>query len=377
MHLYSLLASQRWCTKIRKHYLPPPQRTISTGGIRRSRTALLFPGQGAQYVGMGKDIYDAFPNSARLVIDEADDELEGSLKKLMFEGEQDELTLTRNAQPAILTTSLAILKVLECEYGFDVGKSCKYALGHSLGEYTALVATKSLSLRDAVRLVRLRGEAMQKTVEQLANPVSMSALIVRGKQIAEIEREIEAARKELPEGEVAELANVNSTFQVVISGTSRGVDILSQILHQRQFGARAVDLPVSAPFHCSLMKPAADAMEYALRSVRFSLPVVEVISNVDAMPYTHATDIAGNLFQQITRTVQWQHSIEYCKQNGINEFVAFGPGRVLSNLVKKQYPLDRVHSVATVADIEAQAKDFQKIIDEEEDGVELKENGKL
>ncbi|CAG8555811.1 1227_t:CDS:2, partial [Paraglomus occultum] len=356
----------------------------STAGIEKSHCAIVFPGQGAQYVGMGKDLYATFA-SAREVFDEADDALGGGLKKLAFEGQQEKLKLTENAQPAILTTSVAILRVLESlikeEFGFDIGSACSYALGHSLGEYSALVATKSLSLYDAVKLVRLRGESISKAVAQHKVSTAISALVVSGNNLDKLEESMEEIRANLPDGELVELANINSvcillaannyvltmkiltvsliqSFQVVISGTTRGVDDASRILQSKQIAARAVDLPVSAPFHCVLMQPAADLMVDALTETKFKQPIVPIISNVTAKPITSIAEIPSLLVRQITATVQWQKSIKYCKERDIDSFIAFGPGKVLANLLRKEYPMDLVRSMANAEDIMSHASEL-------------------
>ncbi|KAI7861777.1 acyl transferase/acyl hydrolase/lysophospholipase [Spinellus fusiger] len=291
---------------------------------------------------MGKDLYHLYPRSAKLVFDEADEALGYSLRAIIFQGQQEILKRTENAQPAILTTSIAMLRVLEIEFGFDVAKACNYALGHSLGEYTALVATGALSLTDAVRLVKLRGEAMTQAVSSRNGETAMSALVVRKDRLGDLEEAIKDINSKLSEGELVELANINSSFQVVISGTSKGVDEASRLLQEQRLAARAVDLPVSAPFHCSLMKEAAQVMEKALQGVTFQPPCVNVISNVTARPYENVEEIPKLLVQQITRTVEWQRSIHYCKGEDVEEFLSFGPGKVLANLLKKEYPLDRI-----------------------------------
>ncbi|KAF9576981.1 hypothetical protein EC968_000106 [Mortierella alpina] len=308
-------------------------------------------GQGSQFVGMGKDLYDTYA-VARQVVDEADEALGGTLKNVMFEGSQEDLTRTENAQPAILTTSIAMLRVLESERGFKIEDTCKHALGHSLGEYSALVATKAVTLRDAVKLVRLRGEAMTKGVTNKGT-TAMSALVVRPAKLEALVKAMDEIKATLPAGELAEIANINSSFQVVISGTVRGVDHASRSLQVQKIAARAVDLPVSAPFHCSLMQPAADAMKEALKDIHFKKPVINVISNVTAKPITKVEDISDLLVRQVTGTVQWHTSIGYLRdQENVHDYISLGPGKVLANLLRKEYPLDFVKTVTTADDIQ-------------------------
>ncbi|KAG0173392.1 hypothetical protein DFQ28_009233 [Apophysomyces sp. BC1034] len=309
---------------------------------------------------MGKDLYHLYPRSAKMVFDEADEALGNNLSALIFEGQQEKLKLTENAQPAILTTSLAMLRVLEIEFGFDIAKACTYVLGHSLGEYTALVATKSLSLTDAVRLVRLRGEAMTRAVADRQGKTAMAALVVRKDRLSDLEKAIKEIQDSLPPNELVHLANINSSFQVVISGTSEGVEEASRVLQAKRFAAKAVDLPVSAPFHCSLVKEAGLVMEEALKSVTFNQPCVEVISNVTARPYANTEEIPKLLVKQVTDTVEWLRSIHYCKGQDIEEFLCFGPGKVLANLLKKEYPLDRIKSITSADDIIQHSTEFNR-----------------
>ncbi|KAJ3152996.1 hypothetical protein HDU86_005452 [Geranomyces michiganensis] len=296
---------------------------------------------------MGSDIYEKY-QSARDVIDEADDAVGGRLKKLMFEGPQQLLTSTENAQPAILAHSLALLSVLEKEYNFDT-RTCTYAAGHSLGEYSALVATRSLSLVDAIRLVRLRGKLMNESIED--KKTTMKALIISGEHLEDIEAVMSKIQRSLPEGEIAEIANINSRSQVVISGTVQGVDYACSIIQTRGYAGRALSLPVSAPFHCSLMAPAAAQMKAALDSAKFAEPNIEVISNVTGRPFVSAAEIPALLHEQITKTVQWQRSMRFAKDDDVHDWVVVGPSRVLANLLRKEYPSDAIKAIATADDL--------------------------
>ncbi|KAF9359107.1 hypothetical protein BGX26_000128 [Mortierella sp. AD094] len=347
----SLKSATSTQTVARPRFVPRNRRSLMSSGSDSNNWAILFPGQGSQFVGMGKDLYDTYA-VARQVVDEADDALEGKLKHVMFEGSQEDLTRTENAQPAILTTSIAMLRVLESERGFKIEESCKHALGHSLGEYSALVATKAVALRDAVKLVRLRGEAMTKAVTSIGT-TAMSALVVRPAKLEALIKAMDEIEATLPAGELAQIANINSSFQVVISGTVRGVDHASRVLQAQKIAARAVDLPVSAPFHCNLMQPAADAMKEALKTVKFEKPIIDVISNVTAKPITKVEDISDLLVRQVTGTVQWHTSIGYLRdKENVHDYISLGPGKVLANLLRKEYPLDFVKIVTTAEDIQ-------------------------
>ncbi|KAJ3322619.1 prephenate dehydrogenase (NADP(+)) [Boothiomyces sp. JEL0866] len=308
-----------------------------------------------EHVGMGADIYKEYA-SARQVIDECEEALGLRLKNIMFEGPQNVLTSTINAQPgsfginsAILCHSIALLRVLEEDFGFDI-KKCTYAMGHSLGEYSALVATGAISLVDAIRLVRLRGEAMQKSVNNKAT--AMRALIVTGDHLDAIEELMPRLTRSLP-GEVAEIANINSRTQIVLSGTEKGVEYAASVFHSKGYTGRSLPLPVSAPFHCSLMEPAAEIMGPALDSISFKEPKIEVISNVTAKPFVSPEEISKLLKKQIVQTVNWQRCIQYAKDDFVFDWVVVGPSRVLSNLVKKEYPHDSIRSVSVLQDIRA------------------------
>ncbi|KAJ1983017.1 [acyl-carrier-protein] S-malonyltransferase [Dimargaris verticillata] len=295
-------------------------------------------------------MYGTFP-AAKAAIDEADATLGFSLSALMFQGDSHELTLTMNAQPAILTVSVALLRVLEQEYGFHIADRCAYAMGHSLGEYTALVAAGALSLADALRLVRRRGLAMHDVVSHREQPTAMTALMLHGASVSDIQRNLSSIQLTLPAGDVAELANINSSRQVVLSGTEAGVGAAVQELQARRLAARAIDLPVSAPFHCSLMRPAAKVMKEALKSVQFTPLQLPIISNVTAAPITNHTQFPDLLVQQVTHTVAWAPSVSYCQRNGIVHFISVGPGKVLANLLKREHPKDKIIPVTNVEEL--------------------------
>jgi len=306
-------------------------------------TALLFPGQGSQAVGMGKELAERF-REARAVFDEVDAALDQHLSRLIFEGPEAELTLTSNTQPALLAVSLAALKSLEAATGFDLGRDAAYVAGHSLGEYSALAAAGSLSLGDAARLLRLRGEAMQRAV-----PVGEGAMAA----ILGLDLEaVEAAASEGAEGEVCEVANDNGGGQVVISGHRAAVD--RAMLAAKARGAkRCVLLPVSAPFHCALMRPAADAMAAALGKVAMAAPRVPIIANVIARPLVEPDEIRRRLVEQVAGTVRWRESLLYMGERGITRFIEVGPGKILSGLVKRVVPSAVAAQLGTPRDIEA------------------------
>jgi [acyl-carrier-protein] S-malonyltransferase len=290
--------------------------------------AFVFPGQGSQAVGMGRALAENF-GAARAVFDEVDAALSQSLSKLMWDGPEAELTLTENAQPALMAVSMAVVRVLEAEHGINVGGAAKFVAGHSLGEYSALAAAGTFSLADAARLLKIRGKAMQA-----ATPVgtgAMAALLGLDFTTAA------TAAAEGAQGDVCQAANDNSDGQVVISGHKAAVERAADIAKAK--GAkRAVMLPVSAPFHCALMQPAADAMAEALAATTMYAPVVPVIANVIAGPLTDPDAIRASLVAQVTGTVRWRECVAYMAGQGITHFIELGSGKVLTGLARKNAP---------------------------------------
>ena len=287
--------------------------------------AFVFPGQGSQEVGMGKALADAFA-PAREVFQEVDDALEQKLSKLMFEGPDDELRLTENAQPALMAVSMAVMRTLAAEGGFSLDGKVDYVAGHSLGEYSALAAAGAFSLGDTARLLKTRGRAMQEAV-----PVGEGAMA------ALLGLELEAAREvaeAAAQGEVCQAANDNAPGQVVISGHTAAVERALEIAKEK--GAkRAVLLPVSAPFHCSLMAPAADVMAEALGNTQISAPVVPLVANVTAESVVDPDTIRRQLVEQVTGAVRWRECVLYMKDKGVDRLVEAGAGKVLSGLARR------------------------------------------
>ncbi|AQS48472.1 MULTISPECIES: ACP S-malonyltransferase [Thioclava] len=285
--------------------------------------AFVFPGQGAQVIGMGKALADAYPAS-KAVFEEVDEALGQKLSALIWEGEQDELTLTANAQPALMATSIAALRALEAE-GFAVTDAA-YVAGHSLGEYSALCAAGSLSLPDTARLLRVRGDAMQSAV-----PVGVGAMA------AILGLDFEAASKvaaEAAQGEVCQAANDNDPSQVVISGNKAAVE-RATVLAKEAGAKRAVMLPVSAPFHCALMQPAADAMDAALSQVEIKAPVVPLVANVRAEAVSDPALIRELLVEQVTGSVRWRESVAWMAAQGVDEIWEIGAGKALAGMVRR------------------------------------------
>lgn len=307
--------------------------------------ALIFPGQGSQTVGMGRALAEAFP-AAREVFQEVDDALTQKLSRLMFEGPMETLTLTVNAQPALMAHSIAALRVLEKEAGLDV-ENCMFVAGHSLGEYSALCAARALSVAEAARLLRIRGEAMQAAVP--AGEGAMAALL--GADIEGTEKAIAAA----PGTGVCEIANDNAPGQIVISGEKARVEAVCE--KARGFGAKmAKILPVSAPFHSSLMAPAAQRMEDALAKAAISAPRVPLVANVTARETSSPAEIRALLVRQVTGRVRWTESVAHMAEQGVDKFVEIGTGKVLAGLVKRIAKDATIISVGEPADVEAFVK---------------------
>src|SRR6516165_9670422 len=287
--------------------------------------AFTFPGQGSQVVGMGKALAEAFP-VARAVFDEVDAALGERLTATIWEGPSETLQLTENAQPALMAVSIATLRVLETEAGFSVGRDAAFVAGHSLGEYSALAAAGSLSIFDTAQLLRTRGLAMQKAVPVGAG--AMAALLGLDYAAAV------AVANEAAQGQVCQAANDNGSGQVVVSGDKAAVERALEIAKAK--GAkRAMLLPVSAPFHCKLMQPAADVMAKALSEVTIQTPAVPLVSNVLATAITDPNEIRRRLVEQVTGTVRWRESVAYMASKGVTRFFEIGAGKVLSGLVKR------------------------------------------
>ncbi len=308
--------------------------------------ALLFPGQGSQIVGMGSEFYKNF-DIVRKIFDQADKKLKFSITKLILEGPENELQLTKNTQPAILTVSYSIFKVLKEKFNFN---SFDFFAGHSLGEYTALVCSGSLDFDDALYLLHERGKAMQQSV-----PVGKgSMLAVLGMKTNEIKELIKSIDIE----GVCEIANDNAEGQVIISGDKTSVGIFQNSLKQKKI--KSIPLKVSAPFHCSLMKPAAKTMEDKINNTKFKNPSLKIVNNVTAKPEINSNIIKHLLIQQIFSSVKWRESLINMKDAGVNNFVEIGPGKALTGMVKRTLKEVNSFSINSIADIKNLLDEFKK-----------------
>jgi [acyl-carrier-protein] S-malonyltransferase len=307
--------------------------------------AFVFPGQGSQAVGMAKELAATYP-AARALLDEVDEALGQKLSALMFEGPIETLTLTENAQPALMAASLAVMRVLEREKGLVLKDRVALVAGHSLGEYSALAAAGAISVADAARLLKLRGQSMQKAV-----PVgvgAMSALLGVGLDVA---RKIAA---DAAQGDVCDIANDNEPTQVVLSGHKTAIDRVPEVGKAHGL-RRAIPLPVSAPFHCSLLKPAADAMAEALAKIEIKVPAVPVVANVVAAPISDPGEIRTRLVEQVIGTVRWRECVLAMVAAGVTDLYEIGTGKVLSGLAGRIDKSLKATPVGTPADIDAVA----------------------
>ena len=308
--------------------------------------AFTFPGQGSQQVGMGKELSDAYP-AAKAVFEEVDDALSKSLTSIMWDGPADQLTLTENAQPALMAVSMAVMASLKAEFGFDLTSKVKYVAGHSLGEYSALAAAGTFSLKDTAQLLAIRGKSMQAAVP--VNEGAMAALL--GLDLEDAEKLAEKAS----EGQTCTAANDNAPGQVVLSGHRGAIERAVELASE--FGARrAVLLDVSAPFHCALMQPAADAMNDALSNTEMQNPEVPLIANTRAEAITDKEEIRQGLVDQVTGRVRWRESVAYMAANGITTTYEIGAGRVLSGLARRIERDLTALSIGTPDDVKKEAE---------------------
>ncbi len=311
--------------------------------------ALLFPGQGSQVVGMGLEFNNNF-DLVKQTFKEADDTLNFKISKLILEGPEDQLQLTKNTQPAILTVSNAIFKVLKIEFGLDL-KSFKYFAGHSLGEYSALVCSDSLNFKDALHLLHERGKAMQNAV-----PVGAGSMIaVLGLKTGEISKLIQ--NLDFKNG-ICEIANDNAEGQIIMSGNKESVQILQSYLKEKKI--KSIPLKVSAPFHCSLMKSAANTMEEKINSTIFNTPVIKIMNNVTAKAEDDPKNIKSLLVKQIYSSVRWRESLINISNAGVQNFIEIGPGKALTGMVKRTIKNANCFSINSIADIKNLINELKK-----------------
>ena len=312
-------------------------------------SALLFPGQGSQTVGMGIEFYTNF-ELVKKIFKEADDKLKYPISKIILEGPEDKLQLTQNTQPAILTVSYSIFRVLKDEFGFDFS-SFKFFAGHSLGEYSALVCSDCLNFEDALHLLHERGKAMQEAV-----PIGKGSMIaILGMKIQEI---LSLLKLQNNDGGVCEIANDNANGQVIVSGNKEKVESFQNILKEKKI--KSIPLKVSAPFHCSLMKPAANIMKDKIKITNFKKPQFRIINNVNANPEENPENIKSLLIEQIFSTVKWRETILKMREEGVKNFIEIGPGKVLTGMVKRTVKDAIGFSINSIADIKNLKNEFKK-----------------
>tara|TARA_B100000123_G_scaffold270697_1_gene249044 strand:- start:537 stop:1478 length:942 start_codon:yes stop_codon:yes gene_type:complete len=312
-------------------------------------SALLFPGQGSQVVGMGLEFYSNF-KIVKQIFKQADENLNFQISKLILEGPENELQLTKNTQPAILTVSYSIFKVLKEEFNFNLS-SFNFFAGHSLGEYSALVCADSIKFKDALYLLHERGKAMQDAV-----PVGMGSMVaVLGMKTDEI---IDLLKTEKLNNGVCEIANDNANGQTIVSGNKVDVELFQKILKEKKI--KSIPLKVSAPFHCTLMKPAAEKMEKKINDTNFRNPSIRIVNNVTANPEENSVEIKKLLVKQIFSTVKWRQSILKMSEEGVKNFVEIGPGKVLTGMVKRTIKDVNCFSINSISDIKNFINEFKK-----------------
>jgi len=312
-------------------------------------SALLFPGQGSQIVGMGSEFYNNF-DLVKKIFKQADDKLNYPISKIILEGPANQLQLTKNTQPAILTVSYSIFKVLKEEFNFDFG-FFKFFAGHSLGEYCALVSAESLDLNDALYLLHERGKSMQEAV-----PVGKGSMIaVLGATTNQVTDLINSIKDNKG---ICEIANDNANGQIIVSGNSESVEIFQLILKEKKI--KSIPLKVSAPFHCSLMKPAATKMREKINNTTFKKPLFDIVNNVTAEPENDPDKIKNLLINQIYSTVRWRESIINMSKKGVKNYIEIGPGKALTGMVKRTSKDANCFSINSIADIENLRNEFKK-----------------
>ena len=312
-------------------------------------SALLFPGQGSQVVGMGSEFYNNF-NVVKKIFNQADEKLNYSISKLILEGPEDKLQLTQNTQPAILTVSYSIFRVLKDEFGFDL-KNFKFFAGHSLGEYSALVCSNSLGFDDALYLLHERGKAMQEAVP-LGEGSMIAVLGIKIEELINLIKQIDTKKG------ICEIANDNAVGQVIVSGNKQKVELLQGFLKEKKI--KSIPLKVSAPFHCSLMKPAAKIMEEKIQKTDFKNPLFNIVNNVTATPETNSDNIKRLLIEQIFSTVHWRESIINISKAGVKDFIEIGPGKALTGMVKRTIKEANCFSINTITDIKNLVNEFKR-----------------
>jgi [acyl-carrier-protein] S-malonyltransferase len=312
-------------------------------------SALLFPGQGSQVVGMGSEFYNNF-NVVKKIFNQADEKLNYSISKLILEGPEDKLQLTKNTQPAILTVSYSIFRVLKDEFGFDL-KNFKFFAGHSLGEYSALVCSNSLGFDDALYLLHERGKAMQEAVP-LGEGSMIAVLGIKIEELINLLKQIDTEKG------ICEIANDNAVGQVIVSGNKQKVELLQGFLKEKKI--KSIPLKVSAPFHCSLMKPAAKIMEEKIQKTEFKNPLLNIVNNVTATPETNSDNIKRLLIEQIFSTVNWRESIINISKAGVKDFIEIGPGKALTGMVKRTIKEANCFSINSITDIKNLANEFKR-----------------